>query len=148
MWRLARDSGTLDENSSYAYLLFSRDFARTCRIALLDGRLVGFVMGYLRPEAPDRYFVWQIAVDEKARGRSIGGRLLDDVTVALPNVSICETTITEDNHLSRRLFESFANRNGATISSSPLFEAGDFPDDHESEYLFVIDGIAADPAAN
>lgn len=141
MWHLARSSGTLDENSSYAYLLFSRDFGRTSRVALLDGRPVGFVMGYLRPDAPDRYFVWQIAVDERARGRSIGGRLLDEVMGALPGVNICETTITPNNGPSQRLFESFARRHGAEISSAPLFETDDFPDDHEAERLFVINGI-------
>lgn len=33
MWRIARDSASLDLNSSYAYMLFARDFPRTCRIA-------------------------------------------------------------------------------------------------------------------
>src|SRR5690625_7094638 len=31
MWRVARDSRTLDLNSSYTYLLFARDFAATDR---------------------------------------------------------------------------------------------------------------------
>lgn len=143
MWRLARSSGTLDENSSYAYLLFSRDFAQTSRIALVDGDPVGFVMGYLRPDAPERYFVWQIAVDERVRGRSIGGRLLDEAIASLPGVTVCETTITKDNLPSRYLFESFARRHSATVTSSPLFQAADFPDDHDTEYLYVIDGIGA-----
>lgn len=142
MWRLARSSGTLDENSSYAYLLFCRDFSHTSRVALLGEEPVGFVMGYVRPSAPNRYFVWQIAVDERMRGRSIGGRLLDEVTAGVPGIDVCETTITSDNEPSRRLFESFAKRHNATISSSPLFESGDFPDDHETEHLFVIDGLA------
>ena len=141
MWRVASESGTLDRNSSYAYLMFSRDFSATSRVALLDGEVVGFVMGYRRPDAPDRYFVWQIAVDEGLRGRNIAGRMLDDVTGALPGVRACESTITPDNHASRRLFESFAKRHGATFSSSLLFDAGDFPDDHEPEWLCLIDGI-------
>lgn len=141
MWRVASESGTLDRNSSYAYLLFSRDFSATSRVALLDGEVVGFVMGYRRPAAPDRYFVWQIAVDEEARGRDIAGRLLDDVVTSLPEVRICETTITPGNLPSQRLFESFARRHSATFSSSPLFAAEDFPDEHEAEWLCVIDGI-------
>lgn len=141
MWRVASESGTLDRNSSYAYLLFSRDFSATSRVALIADEVVGFVMGYRRPEAPDRYFVWQIAVDEALRGRNIAGRLLDDVVASLPEVRACETTITPDNRSSRRLFESFARRHGATFSSSPLFRAADFPDEHEPEWLCVIDGI-------
>lgn len=141
MWRLVKKTGTLDENSSYAYLLFSRDFSSTSRVALVGDDLVGFVMGYLRPDAQDRYFVWQIAVDENSRGRSIGGRLLDEAIASLPGVTICETTITDDNRPSRRLFESFAKRHGASITPTPLFDAEDFPDDHEAERLYVIDGI-------
>lgn len=141
MWRVAAESGTLDRNSSYAYLLFSRDFSTTSRVAVLDGEIVGFVMGYRRPEAPDRYFVWQIAVDEGMRGRDIAGRMLDEVVESLPGVRACETTITPDNRPSRRLFESFARRHGASFSSSPLFAAEDFPDEHEPEWLCVIDGI-------
>src|SRR5690625_98964 len=45
MWRLARDSGALDLNTSYAYLLFARDFADTCRVAVVDGEVVGFEIG-------------------------------------------------------------------------------------------------------
>ena len=43
MWRVARDSGTLDLNTSYAYLLLARDFAQTSRIAVHDGAVVGFI---------------------------------------------------------------------------------------------------------
>src|SRR5690606_9693805 len=63
MWRLARDSGALDLNTSYAYLLFARDFARTCRVAVVENEVVGFVLGYRRPDEPETLFVWQIAVD-------------------------------------------------------------------------------------
>ena len=57
MWRLARDGGTLDLNTSYAYLLLARDFAATSRLAVRDGEGVGFVLGYLRPAAPETLFV-------------------------------------------------------------------------------------------
>lgn len=141
MWRLAKDSGTLDRNSSYAYLLFGRDFSRTSRVAAVGKDLFGFVLGYLRPEFPDHLFIWQIAVDERARGEGIAGRLLDDIVASNPEISCMETTITHDNVASKRLFESFARHHGASIESTPLFREHDFPDDHETESLYVISGI-------
>src|SRR5699024_330219 len=77
MWRVARASRTLDLNSSYTYLLFARDFAATSRVAISAGEVVGFVIGYLRPEAEDRLFIWQIAVDQSQRGQGVAARLLE-----------------------------------------------------------------------
>ncbi len=53
MWRIAKESGQLDLNTSYMYLLFARDFAETCRVALHNGEVVAFVLGYRRPENED-----------------------------------------------------------------------------------------------
>ena len=65
LWRIAGDSGTLDLNSSYSYLLWCRDFADTSAVARDEtGEPVGFVTGYVRPERPDTLLVWQVAVDE------------------------------------------------------------------------------------
>ena len=45
LWEIARDSKVLDLNSSYAYLLWCRDFSATSIVAEVDGRVVGFVSG-------------------------------------------------------------------------------------------------------
>lgn len=139
MWRVARDSGTLDLNTSYAYLLLARDFAATSRVAIHEGEVVGFVLGYLRPTDPTCLFIWQIGVDDALRGRRVAGRMLDALVADLPQVRTLETTITEDNQASQRLFASFAERHGAQHRVGPLFEAGDFPDEgHDAELLHVI----------
>src|SRR5699024_7038668 len=78
MWRLARDSQVLDLNTSYAYLLWARDFARTSVLATLDGAPAGFITGYMRPDAPDTLMIWQVAVDEASRGHGLAGRMLDE----------------------------------------------------------------------
>src|SRR5690606_21826260 len=79
MWRIARDSQTLDLNSSYAYVLYARDFADTCRIAFVDGEPAGFVLGYRRPADESCLFIWQVAVDAEFRGLGLAGRMLDDL---------------------------------------------------------------------
>lgn len=143
LWRLARDSRTLDLNSSYSYLLWCRDFAGTSAVARDgEGRPVGFVTGYVRPERPDTLLVWQVAVDAAQRGRGLAGALLDGLTarVGLRHpLTTVETTITPGNTASERLFASFAARHGAPVGREVLFAAGQFPDGpHDPEVLYRI----------
>jgi len=147
MWRLARDSGSLDLNSSYAYLLLADHFAATCRLAFLPGSddPVGFVSAYRLPADPSTLFVWQVAVDPRARGHRVAGRLLDaavdDTAVDGPAVTTLHTTVTTDNVSSRRVFARWADERGATLRETSGYEAAHFPDGHEAEPLLVIEGI-------
>ncbi|MCB7135068.1 diaminobutyrate acetyltransferase [Cellulosimicrobium marinum] len=148
MWRVARDSGELDLNSSYAYLLLAEHFADTCRVAVVPDadavggeRVVGFVSGYRLPDDVAHLFVWQVAVDAAVRGQGVAGRLLDALVDAAPDVTTVKTTVAEDNVASRALFVRWAARRGATIETAPLFTADHFPDSHVDEPMLVIDGI-------
>jgi len=147
LWRIARDSRKLDLNSSYAYLLWCRDFADTSVIARLDGEPVGFVIGYRRQRAPDTVVVWQVAVDEVARGKGLAGALLDTMYGRLvgDGVRCLETTITPDNPASIALFTAFAKRWDAELTRSELFAAADFPDEHEREDLYRIGPLRTPP---
>lgn len=141
MWRIARDSGALDLNSSYSYLLWCRDFARTSVVARgEDGAPIGFVTGYIRPERPHTLVVWQVAVDAEHRGRGLAARMLDGLTrlAGARGVRELETTITPDNAPSIRLFTSYGERHGAPVAREVLFEGGLFPDGHQPEVLFRI----------
>jgi L-2,4-diaminobutyric acid acetyltransferase len=147
IWRIARDSSTLDLNSSYAYLLWCRDFAHTSAIATLDGDEVGFVLGYSRPQAPDTLLIWQISVDEKHRGRGIAAALLDDVVRRAMDAGVkhLETTITPDNTASIRLFTALAERWDTPLARTPLFRTAHFPDDHSAEDLFRVGPFVTAP---
>ncbi|MDQ0957262.1 L-2,4-diaminobutyric acid acetyltransferase [Streptomyces sp. B4I13] len=144
LWRLAGDSRTLDLNSSYSYLLWCRDFADTSAVVrdTENGRPVGFVTGYVRPERPDTLLVWQVAVDAAQRGRGVAAALLDGLTLRVARehpLTTVETTITPGNTASERLFASYAARHGTTVEREVLFEAGQFPDGpHEPEVLHRI----------
>ncbi|MGW7453998.1 diaminobutyrate acetyltransferase [Streptomyces sp. NPDC054787] len=143
LWRLARDSRTLDLNSAYSYLLWCRDFAGTSAVARdPSGRAVGFVSGYLRPDSPGTLLIWQIAVDASVRGLGIAGALLDGLSArvaAEQGLSALETTISPDNRASQRLFASYAARHGATLTREVLFTAEEFPSDgHAPEVLHRI----------
>jgi diaminobutyrate acetyltransferase len=137
MWRVARDSRALDLNSSYAYLLWCRDFAGTSAVARVDGEVVGFVMGYHRPSQPDTLVVWQVAVDEAHRGSGLGASLLDSV-LRRTGARHLEATVTSDNDASIALFRALAARWGAGMTGGQLFTPELFPDEHAAEFLFRI----------
>jgi L-2,4-diaminobutyric acid acetyltransferase len=141
LWQLVKAVGTLDLNSSYAYVLMCRHFAHTCVLAELDGRTVGFVTGYLPPEEPGVLFVWQVGVAEAARGRGLAGRMLDWLlrADACAEVEHLETTVSPTNEASRALFASLAGRWSAQLSPIGVFPAGLFPEaGHEPEPLLRI----------
>ncbi|GAA2968816.1 diaminobutyrate acetyltransferase [Actinokineospora diospyrosa] len=148
LWRIARDSRSLDLNSSYAYLLWCRDFADTSAVALVDGRPVGFVIGFVRPAAPDTVVVWQIAVDGGQRGKGLAAKLLDHLLdrLAPRGVRHLETTITADNAASIALFSALGRRRGAPVRRADLFAADHFPDEHAAEDLYRIGPLAPVPA--
>ncbi|MBY6436998.1 diaminobutyrate acetyltransferase [Rhodococcoides kroppenstedtii] len=147
LWEMARDSEVLDVNSSYSYLLWCRDFAATSVVAVDGGnRPVGFVTGYLRPDAPRTVFVWQVAVDAAHRGRGLARGMLDslvDRVVSEHGVTTLETTVSPDNAASIATFTSLARRRGTGIVRSDLFAAGSFPDAHQPEDLYTVGPFAA-----
>jgi L-2,4-diaminobutyric acid acetyltransferase len=134
---MAKDSRVLDLNSSYSYLMWCRDFAETSLIATVDDQPAGFITGYFRPDEPGTLMVWQVAVDESFRGRRLAGAMLDRLA-RQAGARCVETTITEDNEASIRLFTGFAGRRDAVLEREPLFTRDQYPDDHDTEFLFRI----------
>lgn len=149
LWRLAVGTGGLDVNSSYAYLLWARDFAASSAVARYRGEVVGFVSGYVRPDAPDTLFVWQVGVAERHRGRGVARAMLDDLVDR--GTRFVETTVTATNEASIRLFEALARGHGVEHTRTPLFTSDQFPDRHEAEELHRLGpwpqphGIRAQP---
>lgn len=137
LWEIADASRVLDVNSRYAYVLWCRDFAATSIVARLDGRVVGFVTGYRRPDQPDTLFVWQVAVHESARGRRAAATMLDDL-VARVGVPFLETTVTDDNAASLAMFSGLAERTGAPMDRTELFGRAELGAEHDPEFLYRI----------
>jgi L-2,4-diaminobutyric acid acetyltransferase len=137
LWALARANG-LDENSPYAYLLWSEYFRDTTVVAADGGdRPVGFVMAFLRPDEPETVFVWQVGVAAVHRGRGIAGRLLD-VLFERTGARAVEATVTPTNTASQTLFRRFGERHGLRVSVEPLFAEELFPAGCEAEHRFRI----------
>lgn len=131
----------LDTNSMYCNLLQCSHFSETSIAAESNDDIVGFISGYIQPNQPDTLFIWQVAVGEKARGQGLAGRMLKEIlsrSVAT-EVRYIETTITPDNRASWALFESLANKLGAELNQSVMFERQQhFAGQHETEMLVRI----------
>ncbi|NLU84033.1 diaminobutyrate acetyltransferase [Rhodococcus sp. HNM0569] len=140
LWEIAKNTDVLDLNSSYAYVLWCRDFATTSIVATVDDRPVGFVTGYRRQDAPNTVMVWQVAVDADQRGKRIAGRMLHALLdrLAPEGVDRLETTISPDNTASIALFTGVARDRNTSITKQELFSPNDFPDSHEAEDLYTI----------
>lgn len=135
LWSLAKANG-LDENSPYAYLLWTEYFRGTTVVATDDGDApIGFVMAFLRPDDASTVFVWQVGVDDAHRRRGIAGRLLDEL---FERVGACalEATVTPSNSASETLFRRFGERHGLAVVVEPLFTEELFPAGHEAELRF------------
>jgi L-2,4-diaminobutyric acid acetyltransferase len=141
LYELIRRSPPLDTNSVYCYALIGKHFADTSMVAELDGDIVGFISAYIPPGREDTIFIWQVAVDEKARGHGLAKLMLFSLLERpeCGKVHYLETTVSPSNTASRRLFERLASENGVEVEESEFLAEEDFGDQqHESEPLLRV----------
>lgn len=131
----------LDTNSLYMNLIQTTHFPETCALAREDGDIIAWVSGHIPPQEPDVFFLWQVAVGEKARGKGIAKRLVADIfsRTACKDVRYLKTTITPDNDASWGLFRSIARWLDAPLKDTPFFDKDThFKGRHDSEILVTI----------
>ncbi|OHV11930.1 diaminobutyrate acetyltransferase [Kushneria phosphatilytica] len=141
IYELIKSCPPLDVNSAYAYLLLATQFRDRCAVATTtDGEIVGFVSGYVKTNAPDTYFLWQVAVGEKARGKGMARRLVEAVLKREHQADVrhLETTITPDNEASWGLFRRLAQRWQAPLNSREYFSEEQLGGEHDPENLVRI----------
>ncbi|AXH15230.1 diaminobutyrate acetyltransferase [Malaciobacter mytili] len=140
IFKLVNRCKPLDINSEYLYLLQTTYFKDTCSVALMENKAIGFISGYLVPNKKDTLFIWQVAVDEIARGEGLAKKLLLEILQRdnLQEVEYIHTTISPSNIPSQKFFEKFASDLNTTIKKSILFDKDDFNNGHEQEVLYEI----------
>ena len=142
VYRLVENCSPLDTNSSYCNLLQCSHFSDTSIAAEIDGKLVGFISGYLLPARPNTLFIWQVAVAEQARGLGLASRMLTNLLARTQSPAIStpveylETTITQDNKPSWALFEGLAKKQSVPLNTSNWMDKeAHFSGQHDSETL-------------
>lgn len=141
VFRLIQRCPPLDTNSSYCNLLQCGHFSNTSVAADLEGELAGFISGYLVPERLDTLFIWQVAVDERARGLGLASQMLSHILnrPSCQGIRYLETTITPDNQPSWGLFKNLAKRLDTELQPSLwLDKQTHFDGQHDSESLASI----------
>jgi len=141
IWQLIRDTGVLDLNSPYSYLMLCEYFPDTCVVAEHKNKIVGFVSAFLPPKDREVIFIWQIAVDRSQQGRGLGTKLLKVLLQrdACKNVRFLEATISPINVPSQSLFKKLARDMGTNCEISEGFPPELFPDGkHEPEMKYRI----------
>jgi len=151
VWELIESTAALDSNSLYANLLQCSDFAGTCAIAERDGKVVGWMSGYVPPSQPGTLFVWQVCVSDAARGQGLGKRLIANVLARPENAKLDHVTctITSDNQASWALFGSVAKALDAPLQRAGRFDREKhFAGEHASEFAVTIGPIHRDRVAS
>jgi len=145
VFRLIGRCPPLDTNSIYCNLLQCTHFAGTSVTALqtfdTHEEMVGFISAYLEPEREDTLFVWQVAVDERARGTGLAGSMLKHILdrPQCRHVRYLETTITESNHASWGVFNSLAKKLDTMLDKSVMFDRDKhLAGEHDTEFLARI----------
>lgn len=141
VWQLISSCPPLDENSMYCNILQCSHFADTCVVAERDGVVEGWLSAYRPPGEPETIFIWQVAVNDAARGQGLGKTMIRHLLARplLVEVSRIKATITPDNRASWRLFEAVADLLGAPLTREEwLRREQHFGGRHESEVLITI----------
>jgi len=142
--RLVVDSGVLDVNSIYAYVMWADKFGRTSVVAEQDGQIVGFCNGMVEPDRPDTWFCWQVGVAEAGRGQGLATRMLNHCVDAA-GATWLHTTITPSNEASRALFRGFGRKHGSNVETVGAYAGALLGDGHEDEEHFRIGPFRRNP---
>ncbi|PTQ98414.1 diaminobutyrate acetyltransferase [Nitrosomonas nitrosa] len=138
---MVRESGILDVNSDYAYLLMCTHFSMTCAIAEKDSEHAAFVTAYIPPEQQDTLFIWQICVRPAYQRLGLGVQLINALLdrIECRHVRFVEATINPSNLASQKLFQSLAEQYGTACKTSDFFTKDLFGSSHhEDEVLYKV----------
>ncbi|MFF8959811.1 diaminobutyrate acetyltransferase [Streptomyces sp. NPDC014894] len=149
VWELVRNTPGLDGNSPYFYVLWFRDFADCSLLATVDDEIVGFLIGYRRPERPDTYFVWQTAVNPRHGVPFLGVRLFEAAADRQRDLGAryVEATVSADNKAILMVLRQYARKRSAETTDAVLFPAGLLGEGHHDEVLHRIGPLSGAPSA-
>ncbi len=131
----------LDVNSPYSYLMLCKYFSKTCIVAELDKKIVGFISAFFLPADPTVLFVWQVAVDKTVLRRGLGLSMLKHLLKknSKKTISFLEITVNPSNEAAYKLYHKLALELNASIEEQECFPTKLFPGgQHEKELMLRI----------
>ncbi|MCE8027711.1 diaminobutyrate acetyltransferase [Halomonas daqingensis] len=145
MYHLACETTQLDRYPEYFYLLWCRDFQETSLIAKKDGDLIGFVIGYIRPDFPSTLLIWQQATQKSVINRGLGVRLLNDLICRCKDrgVDFVEATIDPCNYTAERTLLGISKMHRTSMEKAVIFEQKHFSVEHHAEMLVKVGPLPA-----
>ncbi len=141
IWQLVKETGVLDLNSPYSYLMLCKHFCNTCVVAEHNEKIVGFISGFKPPANPDVIFIWQVAVAESQRKHGLGISMLKAILAReeCREVELLELTVSPSNVPAQALYHKLARDLDVPCDVSECFSADLFPaGNHEPEMLYRI----------
>jgi len=96
------------QHPPHFYKIMLRYFGNTIILAEEDGELAGFLLGFISQNNPEEYFIWQLGVDPRYRGRKIASKIMKETveTAREKGCKLVTATVETVNIPSQQLFES------------------------------------------
>lgn len=141
IWQFIQNTGNLDLNSAYCYLMLCKFFPDTCVVAEKNEQIVGFVSAFRQPDAEDVIFVWQVAVASSQRGKGLATSLVKELLQrkACADVRFLEATVSPSNVPSQSLFKGLARFFRTNCEITECFSSKHFPvSGHEEEWIYRV----------
>jgi L-2,4-diaminobutyric acid acetyltransferase len=111
-------------------------------VAICNNEIIGFLIGYLKPNDPNCLFLWQGFVLEKFRKKSITSTMVkkllnSEISQVVKSV---EATICPSNIPSIKLIESITKEKKGRLKTTEFISAENFKGtSHEQELLYRIE---------
>lgn len=124
VYRFISKCKPLESYKAHFYKIMLRYFKDTCFIANCEGRIAGFVLGFISQTQDKTFFLWQIGVNPSMQGKGVGQIFLKTVekNIKKKGIERIELTIAPKNKPSQRLFE----KNGYSVISQREDEVVEF----------------------
>ncbi len=141
IWHLIKNTGVLDLNSSYNYLMWAKYFDQTSVVVERNKKIVGFISGFIQPNKPDHLFIWQVAVYDSERKKGLALSMLKAILKrsTCKDVHYLEATVSPSNKASAALFKKLAVELKTNCQITECFTVNQFTViEHEAENFFTI----------
>ncbi|MFJ6808749.1 phytanoyl-CoA dioxygenase family protein [Streptomyces anulatus] len=111
-------------------------------------RIVGFLLGYRRPEEPDTYFVWQTAVSPRHGIPFLGVKLFEAAADRQRErgARYVEATVSAEDKAILMVLKQYARKRSAEVADRVLFPSGWLGEGHHDEVLHRIGPLDRTPA--